>query len=81
MGGRFAEERLPGLADRKRTGRPPSFTALQTAQVAAPACQLPAETGVPDPSLEAAIGRTCRQIRDALPFNDAGVGRLADVWS
>ncbi|MFD7528097.1 MULTISPECIES: helix-turn-helix domain-containing protein [unclassified Streptomyces] len=45
--GRFAEKRLPGLADRKRTGRPPSFTALQTAQVAAPACQLPAETGVP----------------------------------
>lgn len=24
--GRFAEKRLPGLADRKRTGRPPPFT-------------------------------------------------------
>ncbi|MFI6652924.1 IS630 family transposase [Streptomyces sp. NPDC050529] len=45
--GRFAEKRLPGLVDRKRTGRPPSFTPLQTAQVAALACQLPAETGVP----------------------------------
>ncbi|PZG99643.1 IS630 family transposase [Streptomyces sp. NTH33] len=45
--GRFAEKRLPGLADRKRTGRPPSFTPLQTAQVAALACQLPAETGMP----------------------------------
>ncbi|MFB7327626.1 helix-turn-helix domain-containing protein [Streptomyces sp. NPDC056190] len=45
--GRFAEKRLPGLADRKRTGRPPSFTALQNPQVAALACQLPAETGVP----------------------------------
>ncbi|MEU8244924.1 IS630 family transposase [Nonomuraea sp. NPDC048916] len=45
--GRFAEARLPGLADRKRTGRPPSFTALQTAQVKALARQLPAETGVP----------------------------------
>ncbi|MFJ3310128.1 IS630 family transposase [Streptomyces sp. NPDC086549] len=45
--GRFAEARLPGLADRKRPGRPPSFTALQTAQITALACQLPAETGVP----------------------------------
>ncbi|MEV5011427.1 IS630 family transposase [Streptomyces sp. NPDC055692] len=45
--GRFAEKRLPGLADRKRTGRPPSLTALQNPQVAALACQLPAETGVP----------------------------------
>lgn len=45
--GRFAEHGLPGLDDRKRTGRPRTFTALQTAQVTAPACQLPAETGVP----------------------------------
>ncbi|MFF1651417.1 IS630 family transposase [Streptomyces sp. NPDC058240] len=45
--GRFAEARLPGLADRKRPGRPPSFTALQAAQITALACQLPAETGVP----------------------------------
>ncbi|WP_327432666.1 IS630 family transposase [Streptomyces sp. NBC_01236] len=45
--GRFAEQGLPGLADRKRTGRPRTFTALQTAQVTALACQLPAETGVP----------------------------------
>ncbi|MEV0424842.1 IS630 family transposase [Streptosporangium canum] len=45
--GRFVEEGLPGLADRKRSGRPPSFTALQTAQVKALACQLPAETGAP----------------------------------
>ncbi|MQS17489.1 IS630 family transposase [Streptomyces kaniharaensis] len=45
--GRFAEHGLPGLADRKRCGRPASFTALQTAQVKALACQLPAETGTP----------------------------------
>jgi transposase len=45
--GRFAEQGLPGLSDRKRTGRPPAFTPLQTAQVKALACQLPAETGVP----------------------------------
>uniref|UniRef100_UPI001C3765B6 IS630 family transposase n=1 Tax=Peterkaempfera griseoplana TaxID=66896 RepID=UPI001C3765B6 len=44
---RFAEQGLPGLADRKRPGRPASFTALQTAQVKALACQLPAETGTP----------------------------------
>ncbi|MFJ6000433.1 helix-turn-helix domain-containing protein [Streptomyces sp. NPDC092370] len=45
--GRFAELGLPGLADRKRTGRPASFTPLQAAQVTALACQLPAETGAP----------------------------------
>jgi transposase len=45
--GRFAAGGLPALADRKRSGRPPTFTPLQTAQVKALACQLPAETGVP----------------------------------
>jgi transposase len=45
--GRFAEQGLAGLADRKRPGRPPSFSALQAAQVTALACRLPAETGVP----------------------------------
>ncbi|WP_241779707.1 helix-turn-helix domain-containing protein [Streptomyces natalensis] len=45
--GRFADLGLPGLADRKRPGRPAAFTALQTAQVKALACQLPAETGAP----------------------------------
>ncbi|WP_234047131.1 helix-turn-helix domain-containing protein, partial [Streptomyces adelaidensis] len=45
--GRFAEHGLGGLRDRERSGRPPSFTALQTAQVKALACRLPAETGVP----------------------------------
>ncbi|MFJ9824736.1 helix-turn-helix domain-containing protein [Streptomyces sp. NPDC101160] len=38
---------MAALADRKRSGRPVSFTALQLAEVKAPACQLPAETGVP----------------------------------
>ncbi|WAX81045.1 IS630 family transposase [Streptomyces sp. KMM 9044] len=45
--GRFAEHGLGGLGDRERSGRPPSFTALQTAQVKALACQLPAESGTP----------------------------------
>ncbi|MDG5807576.1 IS630 family transposase [Streptomyces ossamyceticus] len=45
--GRFAEARLEGLADRKRSGRPGVFTALQAASVTALACRLPAESGVP----------------------------------
>ncbi|MGI5490182.1 IS630 family transposase [Microtetraspora malaysiensis] len=45
--GRFAEQGLPGLSDRKRLGRPRAFTALQTSHVTALACRLPAETGVP----------------------------------
>ena len=44
---RFAAEGMAGLADRKRTGRPPRFTPLQLAQLKALACQLPAETGTP----------------------------------
>ncbi|WP_260215768.1 helix-turn-helix domain-containing protein [Streptomyces gossypii] len=45
--GRFAGQGLPGLADRKRPGRPRVFTALQTAQVKALACQPPVESGIP----------------------------------
>ncbi|MFE5096975.1 IS630 family transposase, partial [Streptomyces sp. NPDC056638] len=45
--GRFAEQRLAGLADRGRSGRPSAFTLLQRAQVTALACRLPAEDGVP----------------------------------
>jgi transposase len=45
--GRFADGGLPALADRKRSGRPPTFSPLQAAQVKALACQLPAESGVP----------------------------------
>ncbi|WP_326570290.1 helix-turn-helix domain-containing protein [Actinacidiphila glaucinigra] len=45
--GRFVEQRLAVLADRRRSGCPPAFTALQMAEVKAPACRLPAETGTP----------------------------------
>lgn len=45
--GRFADRGLPGLADRKRPGRPAAFTPLQAAQVKALACQVPAEAGAP----------------------------------
>ncbi|MFJ4776325.1 helix-turn-helix domain-containing protein [Streptomyces sp. NPDC088762] len=44
---RFAGGGLPALSDRRRSGRPPSFTPLQVAEVKALACQLPAETGTP----------------------------------
>jgi transposase len=45
--GRFAERGLGGLSDRDRSGRRPSYTALQVAEAKALACRLPAETGVP----------------------------------
>ncbi|HEX6519211.1 MAG TPA: helix-turn-helix domain-containing protein [Streptosporangiaceae bacterium] len=45
--GRYADEGMAGLAGRRRSGRPPRFTPVQSAEVKALACQLPAETGVP----------------------------------
>jgi transposase len=45
--GRYAGEGMAGLADRPRAGRPPTFTAVQVAEVKALACQMPAETGIP----------------------------------
>jgi len=44
---RFGIGRLAGLADAPRSGRPPSFTAADRAEVIALACALPAESGVP----------------------------------
>src|SRR3954454_22298382 len=44
---RFVNERLEGLVDRPRSGRPRRFTAVQVAAVTALACTLPAETGIP----------------------------------
>ncbi len=44
---RFAEDGLPGLSDRPRSGRPRQITALERAQICALTCQLPAQTGVP----------------------------------
>jgi hypothetical protein len=52
--GRFAVEGPAGLIDRRRSGRPPRFTAMQRAQVTALACELPASTGVPQPRWSAA---------------------------
>jgi transposase len=44
---RFATGRIEGLHDRPRSGRPRTFTAVQTAAITALACTLPAETGIP----------------------------------
>jgi transposase len=45
--GRYAAEGRDGLADRPRSGRPPTFTPVQVAEVKALACQPPAEHDVP----------------------------------
>ncbi len=44
---RYARQRLAGLADAPRCGRPPRFSAVQRAQVVALACELPASRGMP----------------------------------
>jgi transposase len=44
---RYAGDRLAGLADAHRSGRPPRFSAVQRAQVTAIACELPATRGMP----------------------------------
>jgi transposase len=44
---RFARERLDGLEDRARSGRPRRFPPQEVAQVKAIACELPRERGVP----------------------------------
>lgn len=45
--GRFAAEGMKGLADRRRSGRPPVFAATVRAEIKALACCLPAERGLP----------------------------------
>lgn len=45
--GRYAREGLAGLADRRRSGRPPVFTPVQAAEIKALACQLPVRAGAP----------------------------------
>jgi transposase len=52
--GRFAEEGLAGLADRKRSGRPRVFAATVVAQVKAMACEPPEDRGVPQSRWSAA---------------------------
>ncbi|WP_328930917.1 MULTISPECIES: helix-turn-helix domain-containing protein [unclassified Streptomyces] len=67
--GRFAAGPVPALADRRRSGRPSTFTALQITEVKALTCQLPAETDVPlsrwsYPELAAEL--TARGINDSI---------------
>lgn len=44
---RYCADRLAGLADRPRSGRPRLFTAVQVAEVKALACELPAASNTP----------------------------------
>lgn len=44
---RFFFEGIDGLADRKRSGRPPSLGPMVTTEIKALACELPATSGVP----------------------------------
>jgi transposase len=44
---RFHQQRLAGLTDRPRTGRPRRFSAVQVAEVKALACELPADADTP----------------------------------
>jgi len=43
----FCSQRLAGLTDRPRSGRPRTFSAVAAASATALACTLPAETGIP----------------------------------
>ncbi|MFG2637087.1 helix-turn-helix domain-containing protein [Streptomyces sp. NPDC048362] len=45
--GGFAAGGPAALSDRRRSGRPPSFTSPQVTEVNAPACQSPDQTGAP----------------------------------
>jgi len=44
---RFRGQRLDGLKDRPRSGRPPSFTPVEVAEVKALACSKPSDHGLP----------------------------------
>jgi transposase len=44
---RFYEQRLPGLRDQPRTGRPPAFSPEVVVEIKALACELPDTCGVP----------------------------------
>ncbi|HET7659726.1 MAG TPA: IS630 family transposase [Oryzihumus sp.] len=62
---RFASDRLLGLKDARRSGRPPVFTGAARAEAVALACALPAETGVPlsrwsCPELARELARRCQ---------------------
>ncbi|MGH3682546.1 MAG: IS630 family transposase [Natronosporangium sp.] len=65
----FATQRLEGLTDRPRSGRPRRFTAVQVAAITALACTLPAETGIPLSrwsSTELATEAVTRGVTDAI---------------
>nr|WP_256259213.1 helix-turn-helix domain-containing protein [Streptomyces mirabilis] len=77
--GRFATGGLPALADRKRSGRPASFTALQVAEVKALARQLPAKTSTrcrAGPARNWSGGGRADHRRVELPFQHAAPAQV-----
>ncbi|MEU8518377.1 helix-turn-helix domain-containing protein [Streptomyces sp. NBC_01216] len=71
--GRFAGQRLAGLADRTRPGRPRAFTALQTAQVKALACRPYAVTRRGRPRWRG-MNNTARRMFATLAITGAALG-------
>ncbi|MFE5402741.1 helix-turn-helix domain-containing protein [Streptomyces sp. NPDC056580] len=74
--GRFAAGRVPALADRKRSGRPPTFTALQIAEVKALACPEPRSRAGQAPNSRARPSPGLSRTRSPPPLCAAGY-RLA----
>ena len=61
---RFFEQRLKGLEDAARSGRPRVFSPSVSVEIKAPACQLPATTGVP-------LSRWIEQVMTTDPYASA----------
>lgn len=55
--GRFAADGLPALSDRRRSGRPPSFTPLQVADLQTTALEMYSVSGLNDPELPCTVYR------------------------
>jgi len=82
---RFAEGRLAGLKDAPRSGRSPSFTAADRAEVIALACALPAESGVPlarwsGPDLARELAARCELTVSASTVCRWLAGRALKLW-
>ena len=72
---RYARDRLAGLADARRSGRPRRFSAVQRAQVTAIACELPATRGMPL-SRWSSFELACEAIESGVVVDISPVGRV-----
>jgi len=75
--GRFATDRLDGLKDLPRSGRPKVFAPVVVAQVKAIACSLPAEQGLPLSAWTCAeIAQEAIERGAVVPISASTVGRI-----